>query len=247
VLPLPLDARVRVEGIAPEASTVFKSNLFPLLLQFERSSTSGAPSSSTSAAAAAEAPPPARTEAGSSDADAAPQRPPPYGVIFKNGDDLRQDQLVMQLFTLMDRLLRNENLDLRMTPYRVLATGPVDGMVQFVESKSIAAIVAQHGGSLLNYLRAHHPDESSPATYGVAPVVLDTFVRSCGESASSTPLSLAALERWLNAGWRACSWILCRDVPPRRRRPASGQSAARARRALFPRCLMALLALPSWH
>ena len=190
MLPLPLDARVRVEGIAPEASTVFKSNLFPLLLQFERSSTSGAPSSSTSAAAAAEAPPPARTEAGSSDADAAPQRPPPYGVIFKNGDDLRQDQLVMQLFTLMDRLLRNENLDLRMTPYRVLATGPVDGMVQFVESKSIAAIVAQHGGSLLNYLRAHHPDESSPATYGVAPVVLDTFVRSCGESASSTPSPL---------------------------------------------------------
>lgn len=165
-LPLPLDARVRVEGIAPEASTIFKSNLFPLLLQFERAS------------GAVDAP---RSDAASSSDGEAPQRPPAYGVIFKNGDDLRQDQLVMQLFTLMDRLLRNENLDLRMTPYRVLATGPLDGMVQFVESKSIAAIVAQHGGSLLNYLRAHHPDESSTATYGVAPAVLDTFVRSCGE------------------------------------------------------------------
>lgn len=45
-----------------------------------------------------------------------------YGVIFKTGDDLRQDQLVIQLIQLMDRLLKKENLDLKLTPYRVLAT-----------------------------------------------------------------------------------------------------------------------------
>jgi hypothetical protein len=41
-----------------------------------------------------------------------------YSLIFKVGDDLRQDQLVVQLFELMDRLLKRENLDLRLTPYR---------------------------------------------------------------------------------------------------------------------------------
>ena len=92
---------------------------------------------------------------------------------------MRQDQLVIQLFTLMDRLLRKENLDLRLSPYDVLATGTLEGMAQFIPSKTIAAIVSEHG-TLLNYLRVHSPDEGSVGTYGVTPSVIDTFVRSCG-------------------------------------------------------------------
>ena len=42
-------------------------------------------------------------------------------VMFKLGDDLRQDQLILQLITLMDRILRRENLDLKLSPYNVLA------------------------------------------------------------------------------------------------------------------------------
>ena len=45
----------------------------------------------------------------------------PHQVMFKLGDDLRQDQLILQLITLMDRILRRENLDLKLTPYNVLA------------------------------------------------------------------------------------------------------------------------------
>lgn len=96
---------------------------------------------------------------------------------------MRQDQLVIQLFTLMDRLLRKENLDLKLSPYDVLATAPLEGMVQYIPSKTIAAIVSEHT-TLLNYLRTHHPDEGSVGTYGVEPAVIDTFVRSCGKSIS---------------------------------------------------------------
>ena len=39
-------------------------------------------------------------------------------VIYKKGDDLRQDQLVVQMIRLMDRLLKREALDLRLTPYK---------------------------------------------------------------------------------------------------------------------------------
>ncbi|KAI0663723.1 atypical/PIKK/PI3K protein kinase [Cubamyces menziesii] len=141
-LPLPLNARVQVTGIIAEKSSVFKSNMFPMLLYFQC--------------------------AGGGE----------YPVIFKDGDDMRQDQLVIQLFTLMDRLLRKENLDLKLSPYDVLATGPSQGMVQFIPSKTIAAIVSEHG-TLLNYLRANYPDEGSVGTYGVEPGVIDTFVRSC--------------------------------------------------------------------
>ena len=40
-------------------------------------------------------------------------------MIFKKGDDLRQDQLCVQMISLMDRLLKRENLDLKLTPFRV--------------------------------------------------------------------------------------------------------------------------------
>ena len=43
-------------------------------------------------------------------------------VIFKRGDDCRQDQLCVQLIQLIDKLWKRENLDLRLTTYRVLAT-----------------------------------------------------------------------------------------------------------------------------
>lgn len=39
-------------------------------------------------------------------------------VIYKKGDDLRQDQLVVQMISLMDKLLKREALDLRLTPYK---------------------------------------------------------------------------------------------------------------------------------
>jgi phosphatidylinositol 3-kinase len=168
-LTLPLNPRVQVTGIDASRSSVFKSNLLPMLLWFE-------------------------TE----DSD--------YPIIFKNGDDLRQDQLVIQLFTLMDRLLRRENLDLKLSPYAVLATGQTEGMVQFVPSKSLAAIMGEYG-SLLNYLKVDHANEGAIGTLGVEPAVLDTFIRSCGESMNSV-YSMHVLIFIALAGYSVITYIL---------------------------------------
>ncbi|PLW41324.1 hypothetical protein PCANC_17341 [Puccinia coronata f. sp. avenae] len=103
-----------------------------------------------------------------------------YPVIFKDGDDLRQDQLVIQLISLMDRLLRKENLDLRLTPYKVLATGQTVGLVQFIPSKTLGEVAAVYPGGILEYLRTENPDSGgSLGHYGVLPSVLESFVRSC--------------------------------------------------------------------
>lgn len=51
------------------------------------------------------------------------------------------------MVTLMDRLLKLENLDLHLTPYRVLATGHDEGMLEFIPSKSLAQVLL-HSDSL---------------------------------------------------------------------------------------------------
>jgi len=65
-------------------------------------------------------------------------------LIFKCREDLRQDQLVLQLISLMDTLLKKDlGLDLCLTPYRVLATGAQEGLVEFIpDARTIADILA---------------------------------------------------------------------------------------------------------
>lgn len=100
-----------------------------------------------------------------------------YPIIFKTGDDLRQDQLVIQIIMLMDQLLRKENLDLKLSPYKILATGATAGAVQFVPSSSLAAIASKHRQpAILNYLRQHNPDDRAPL--GVRKEVMDTYIKS---------------------------------------------------------------------
>lgn len=99
-----------------------------------------------------------------------------YNIIFKHGDDLRQDQLILQTITLMDKLLRRENLDLKLTPYRVLATSTRHGFVQYVDSISVAEVRATEG-SIQNFFRRYAP--SPDAQYGILPEVMDTYIRSC--------------------------------------------------------------------
>uniref|UniRef100_A0A671K8L6 Phosphatidylinositol 3-kinase catalytic subunit type 3 n=1 Tax=Sinocyclocheilus anshuiensis TaxID=1608454 RepID=A0A671K8L6_9TELE len=84
-----------------------------------------------------------------------------YPVIFKHGDDLRQDQLILQIISLMDKLLRKENLDLKLTPYKVLATS------------------TKHGPQSIHILffRKHAPNDKGP--YGISSEVMDTYVKSC--------------------------------------------------------------------
>jgi len=58
-------------------------------------------------------------------------------MILKNGDDTRQDQLVLTLFTLMDRMLTEVNLDFKFTCYKVLACTKNDGLMEFVPSETV--------------------------------------------------------------------------------------------------------------
>ena len=48
----------------------------------------------------------------------------PYTVLFKQGDDVRQDELAVQLVRFMDQALKGAGLDLDLLTYEVLSLGP---------------------------------------------------------------------------------------------------------------------------
>ena len=99
-----------------------------------------------------------------------------YTTLYKNGDDLRQDQLVLQIITLMDRILQQENLDLKLTPYKVLATSTNQGFVQYVHSKPIATVLKEYK-TIANFFKKDSATDSTP--YGFSAEIMDNYVRSC--------------------------------------------------------------------
>ncbi|XP_055340022.1 phosphatidylinositol 4,5-bisphosphate 3-kinase catalytic subunit alpha isoform-like [Paramacrobiotus metropolitanus] len=70
-----------------------------------------------------------------------------HAIIFKNGDDLRQDMLTLQVMALMDNIWQTEGLNLRLIPYGCLPSGKNMGVIEVVRnSKTVMAIQKQKGG-----------------------------------------------------------------------------------------------------
>ena len=67
----------------------------------------------------------------------------PAVVLFKQGDDLRQDQLTLQLIRVMDTIWLEDGLNLMMTPYNVTSTGDKLGMIEVVQhANTVAGIIS---------------------------------------------------------------------------------------------------------
>ncbi|DAZ96267.1 TPA: hypothetical protein N0F65_008300 [Lagenidium giganteum] len=105
----------------------------------------------------------------------------PVTVIFKAGDDVRQDCLTLQLIRLMDEMWRDEGLDLAMEPYKCVATSPMTGILQVVPNSVTTADVHKRVGilgafkdpSFSEWIRANNPDRKSHKN------AVDLFSRSC--------------------------------------------------------------------
>lgn len=160
--PLPLDPSVMVCGCYPAESSVFKSSLAPLKITLKTISNHKDSHPQMSQIFGTKK-----------------QKHGKYALMFKIGDDLRQDQLVIQIITLMDQLLKNENLNLKLTPYKILATSPIAGLIQFVPNETLDEVLAKNydtgtstprtganvaANGILNYLRlnSHKPAEEDP-------------------------------------------------------------------------------------
>uniref|UniRef100_A0A8C0X0J8 Phosphatidylinositol-4-phosphate 3-kinase n=1 Tax=Castor canadensis TaxID=51338 RepID=A0A8C0X0J8_CASCN len=88
-------------------------------------------------------------------------------VIFKCGDDLRQDMLTLQMIRIMNKIWVQEGLDMRMVIFRCFSTGRGRGMVEVIpHAETLRKIQVEHGvtGSfkdrpLADWLQKHNPGE----------------------------------------------------------------------------------------
>uniref|UniRef100_A0A4W5PNN2 Phosphatidylinositol-4-phosphate 3-kinase catalytic subunit type 2 beta n=1 Tax=Hucho hucho TaxID=62062 RepID=A0A4W5PNN2_9TELE len=102
-------------------------------------------------------------------------------VIFKSGDDLRQDMLTLQIIRIMNKIWIQEGLDMRMVIFRCFSTGRGRGMVEMIpQAETLRKIQGEHGvtGSfkdrpLADWLQKHNPTEDE---YEKA---VENFIYSC--------------------------------------------------------------------
>ena len=115
-----------------------------------------------------------------------------YKFLYKKGDDLRTDQLIIQMISLMDYLMKELNLDLRLTVYNVLSFSSDDGIVEFVENSVTMQHAIRYPGKLEGYFQ-HLTQEKNDKKNGpkiekdsktknppkeIDPEILDNYVES---------------------------------------------------------------------
>ena len=102
-------------------------------------------------------------------------------IIFKLGDDLRQDIISLQMIIVMDNVWLENGLDLRMKPYRVIATGDQSGIVEIVKDSETISKIQKHFGGFLGsfkynlkmFLEQNSQDEQKHEK------IMENFIRSC--------------------------------------------------------------------
>uniref|UniRef100_A0A914XUV8 Phosphatidylinositol 3-kinase catalytic subunit type 3 n=1 Tax=Panagrolaimus superbus TaxID=310955 RepID=A0A914XUV8_9BILA len=153
-LALPVDPMIKIKSVIPSKANLFKSSQMPMSLTFQLQSSTGSTSSSSNDM---------------------------YTVIFKRGDDLRQDQLIMQMIHIMDNILKAERLNLYLTPYAILATSLNEGFVQYIRATPVADLDKFFPGKdkkeyIQLALQKYRPSSTGP--YGIEAEVMDRFLRS---------------------------------------------------------------------
>lgn len=118
-------------------------------------------------------------------------------IIMKDGDDLRQDMLTLQMLRIMDKLWKQEGLDFRINAYQCISTDTRSGLIEVVlNAETIANIQKEKGmfsataafrrGSLLAWLKDHN---NGPIALDKA---IDEFTLSCaGYSVATFVLGVA--------------------------------------------------------
>lgn len=104
-------------------------------------------------------------------------------ILFKS-EDIRKDQIVTNLISLMDRFLKEAGLDLEIVTYRCIPTSPEDGLIEIVPNSETLYHIENVCCSRCSYLRIQRGDTLTNWIFDnnssdTVDTVRQKFVKSC--------------------------------------------------------------------
>ncbi|KAH7649394.1 phosphatidylinositol 3-kinase [Cryptosporidium bovis] len=167
-LPLPIDINKALIGIVPNESFIIKSTLCPFILSCRI-----AILDNLDQIKILDYDP--RDESSYSSEFIYPVIESKY--MYKVGDDLRQDQLVIQLLEISSKLLQEWNVTNSITTYKVLSFSKNDGLILFLEDfHSIGTLRKKYGKNcILQYWAAIHDTQIDK----IPGAIVNKFIVSC--------------------------------------------------------------------
>jgi phosphatidylinositol-4,5-bisphosphate 3-kinase len=109
-----------------------------------------------------------------------------FRVMFKIGDDLRQDSMILQVFKIMDKIWLENDLDLKLSIYNVCPLELKCGFMEFVEGYPLEDVQKSENSSrgaldtelLYNYLNKLSYESSKSKGDLYLDKVINNFIRS---------------------------------------------------------------------
>ncbi|OAF67585.1 hypothetical protein A3Q56_04652 [Intoshia linei] len=114
-----------------------------------------------------------------------------YNLIFKSGDDLRQDMLTLQMFRVLDRIWKDIGVDVKLIPYGCQSIGHDVGVIEVVrgsctlyaiQKSAVMSAMQINSAGLLKWIKLNHStaDEYRKAiqnfTYSCAGYCVATYI-----------------------------------------------------------------------
>lgn len=107
-------------------------------------------------------------------------------MMFKTGDDMRQDALILQLFSIMDKELRGVDLDMNFTIYNLISFTVDDGLLQFVPNSATVTKIKKEKfpndrNCIEKYMREGAKTDENPKDYEdrILPNYIKSFAGYC--------------------------------------------------------------------
>lgn len=161
---IPLSPAMQVNGIDISQCSYFNSNSLPLKVVFKSAPSYNLP------------PPQDMLQASLSE-----KRRLFNKVIFKCGDDLRQDMLVMQIVTIINRIWLRAGYDLRLITFGVMNSADRIGMIELVSrARTLRQIHTEYGvtGSFKSHTIDTWLKKQNPSSFDYLAAV-ENFIHSC--------------------------------------------------------------------